>query len=49
MDSFDDKSTITGLRHTHAVDSGETRYAGGVVDFANQINTMRLNEDSHSA
>lgn len=32
-------------RHTDAIDSGETRAAGGEVDFANQINTVQLNEE----
>ena len=42
MDSFDNKSTRTGLRHTHAVDSGETRYAGGVVDFAKMTSKIEV-------
>jgi adenine/guanine phosphoribosyltransferase-like PRPP-binding protein len=31
------------IRHTDALDSGQTRYAGQCVGFSNQINTMQLN------
>lgn len=31
------------VRHTQAVDSGETRSAGGQVSFANQINSIHVN------
>jgi len=31
------------IRHTDALDSGQTRAGGGQVGFSNQINTMQLN------
>jgi hypoxanthine phosphoribosyltransferase len=33
------------VRHTAALDSGETRNRGGNVDFANQVNTVHVNPD----